>query len=317
MTAPLAPIPGTQSTDKSGRLTPLWQSWFNQLYTYLTATSSGGGGLVPATRAINTTLPLSGGGTIANDLTLSLSTGGITNAYLAQVPAYTLKGNSTASAATPTDVTTIQNIPIGSVTPNSGAFTTVSASASISGSSNFGAYRYGTLGYSDTGNFISYSTGIAGYVQGVMQNTSNGSTSSVNFNVSNDVATSTTFYGEFGMNSSTFTGSGAFSGASAVYLAAASSDLVIGTYGLNAIHFVVNSGATDAMTIATNNSVSFGTLTTSKAYTVATLPAAGTAGASARAFVTDANATTFASIVAAGGANGVPVYSDGTNWRIG
>jgi hypothetical protein len=51
--------------------------------------------------------------------------------------------------------------------------------------------------------------------------------------------------------------------------------------------------------------------------TVATLPAAATAGAGARAFVTDANATTFASIVAGGGANGVPVYSDGTNWRIG
>jgi hypothetical protein len=50
-------------------------------------------------------------------------------------------------------------------------------------------------------------------------------------------------------------------------------------------------------------------------YTVAGLPAAGTAGR--RAFVTDANATTFASIVAAGGANGVPVYDDGTNWRIG
>jgi hypothetical protein len=51
--------------------------------------------------------------------------------------------------------------------------------------------------------------------------------------------------------------------------------------------------------------------------TVATLPAAATAGVGARAFVTDANATTFHSIVAAGGANGVPVYSDGTNWRIG
>lgn len=36
-----------------------------------------------------------------------------------------------------------------------------------------------------------------------------------------------------------------------------------------------------------------------------------------RAFVTDANATTFASIVAAGGANKVPVYRDGTAWRIG
>ena len=52
-------------------------------------------------------------------------------------------------------------------------------------------------------------------------------------------------------------------------------------------------------------------------YTVATLPSAVTLGAGTRAFVSDANATTFASIVAGGGSNKVPVYSDGTNWRIG
>jgi hypothetical protein len=51
--------------------------------------------------------------------------------------------------------------------------------------------------------------------------------------------------------------------------------------------------------------------------TVATLPAAAAGYAGFRAFVTDANATTFASIVAGGGSNGVPVYCDGTNWRIG
>lgn len=50
---------------------------------------------------------------------------------------------------------------------------------------------------------------------------------------------------------------------------------------------------------------------------VANLPAAGTSGAGARHFVSDADDTTFQSIVAAGGANAVPVYSDGTNWRIG
>jgi hypothetical protein len=52
-------------------------------------------------------------------------------------------------------------------------------------------------------------------------------------------------------------------------------------------------------------------------YTVVTLPSAVTSGVGARTFVSDANATTFASIVAGGGANKVPVYSDGTNWRIG
>lgn len=54
-------------------------------------------------------------------------------------------------------------------------------------------------------------------------------------------------------------------------------------------------------------------------YTVATLPAAaGLTGY--RGYVTDANATLTAGIgavVAAGGANVVPVFCDGTNWRIG
>jgi hypothetical protein len=53
------------------------------------------------------------------------------------------------------------------------------------------------------------------------------------------------------------------------------------------------------------------------ASTVSGLPAASTDGNGARRFVTDANATTFNSIVVGGGSNNVPVFSDGTNWRIG
>lgn len=51
--------------------------------------------------------------------------------------------------------------------------------------------------------------------------------------------------------------------------------------------------------------------------TVGSLPAAATAGAGARSMVTDALAPTFAATVAAGGAVVVPVYSDGTAWRVG
>lgn len=51
--------------------------------------------------------------------------------------------------------------------------------------------------------------------------------------------------------------------------------------------------------------------------TVAGLPAVAAAGQGARRMVTDANATTFNSVVAGGGTNIVPVFSDGTNWRIG
>jgi hypothetical protein len=52
-------------------------------------------------------------------------------------------------------------------------------------------------------------------------------------------------------------------------------------------------------------------------YTVATLPSAVTSGKGARSFVTDALAPVFGSTVATGGAVAVPVYSDGTNWKVG
>jgi hypothetical protein len=51
--------------------------------------------------------------------------------------------------------------------------------------------------------------------------------------------------------------------------------------------------------------------------TVSGLPAAATAGQGARRMVTDANATTFNSVVAGGGSNIVPVFSTGSAWRIG
>jgi hypothetical protein len=52
-------------------------------------------------------------------------------------------------------------------------------------------------------------------------------------------------------------------------------------------------------------------------YTVATLPSAVTSGKGARAFVTDALLPAFGATVATGGAVAVPVYSDGTNWKVG
>lgn len=51
--------------------------------------------------------------------------------------------------------------------------------------------------------------------------------------------------------------------------------------------------------------------------TVGSLPAAATAGAGARHFVTDANSTTFLAAAVGGGANKVPVVSDGASWLIG
>jgi hypothetical protein len=52
-------------------------------------------------------------------------------------------------------------------------------------------------------------------------------------------------------------------------------------------------------------------------FTVATLPSAATSGVGARAFVSDAASPTFGATVVGSGAVTVPVYSDGTNWKVG
>jgi hypothetical protein len=60
-----------------------------------------------------------------------------------------------------------------------------------------------------------------------------------------------------------------------------------------------------------------GQLNANTPLTVANLPSASVAGVGSRAFVTDSSVSTFGTTVAAGGSTKVPVYSDGTNWKVG
>jgi hypothetical protein len=115
------------------------------------------------------------------------------------------------------------------------------------------------LGYSDTGIIGSFASTVAGYNQVIVQNKSSATNASSNLNVSNDAGTAGSNYAELGINSSTFTGTGSFNIAGASYVASASTDLTIGTYGAYSIHFVTNSNTTDAMTIYNNGGVSLGT----------------------------------------------------------
>ena len=138
-------------------------------------------------------------------------------------------------------------------------FCTYPAEKSINYDANGVATIGEVLGYSDTGIVGSFASTVAGYNQVIVQNKSTATNASSNLNVSNDAGTSGSNYAELGINSSTFTGTGSFNIAGASYVASASTDLTIGTYGSYNIHFVTNSNTTDAMTIYNDGGVSLGT----------------------------------------------------------
>jgi hypothetical protein len=88
--------------------------------------------------------------------------------------------------------------------------------------------------------------------------------------------------------------------------------IALGTGGL--------AGSTTSIAIGSTTGTSTTTLNgiiKLQTYTVATLPSASTSSVGAKSFVTDALAPAFGATVVTGGAVAVPVYSDGTNWKVG
>jgi hypothetical protein len=86
----------------------------------------------------------------------------------------------------------------------------------------------------------------------------------------------------------------------------------------NAGSFEVNIiGVGVALTITRNRDSTFQGYVKTKSYLVANLPSASTSGVGARLFITDGLTPVFGSVVVGGGAIPVPVYSDGSSWRVG
>jgi hypothetical protein len=175
MTAPLAPVPRDDITTvqgKTGLLTSPWRAWFEQLRVYLSATSAGGGGIPPNTRKISTTAPLAGGGTLGADITLSLAANGVSNGFLAQMAANTIKGNNTGATTTAQDLTASQVTALlaifsstlqGVVPPSGGGTATLlradaTFAAGVTGS--FTVSGTGILGSTGTGTVASGVTGV-------------------------------------------------------------------------------------------------------------------------------------------------------------
>ena len=117
----------------------------------------------------------------------------------------------------------------------------------------------GGLTYAASGLFAGFSANSNGYQQVVIENANTGTQASADFVVSTGISTDGAFFGDFGMNGQNFSGTGALNTANNVYLYSANVDLAIGTSTSNAIHFVVNNGASDAATIAANGLFSLAT----------------------------------------------------------
>jgi hypothetical protein len=115
----------------------------------------------------------------------------------------------------------------GSATTNSSP---LSLTGSISGAAtSTGMISVGQINYTDTNNLAVFTDNVNSYSQFVVQNKNSGSQASTDFIVSNDLSGATNYYGDFGVNSSTFTGGGPFDDPNGVYLYSSYGSLCIGT----------------------------------------------------------------------------------------
>ena len=158
-----------------------------------------------------------------------------------------------ATGTAPFTITSTTNVANLNASSLNGA--TFAAPGAIGGTtaaaSTFTSVKIGALGYTPANALITAQSSATSFNQVIISNTNAGTAASTDYIVNNFNSTDTTYYGDFGMNGSGFTGSGAFSQANNVYLTSTTADLAIGTTTSNAIHFVINGGATDAATIST------------------------------------------------------------------
>lgn len=169
----------------------------------------------------------------------------------------------------------INNTPIGATTPNTIAGTNISSATNptntvpalaLTGTPNAASGgKTGVLAVgpnfsaSDKNILATYVQDINDYTQILIQNPNAGTSASADVIVNNDNTTGAGVYGDFGINSSTYTGSGPFSLPDATYLYSNGGDLVIGTATANAIRFVANNSASDVATFSSGGVLSLAT----------------------------------------------------------
>jgi hypothetical protein len=141
----------------------------------------------------------------------------------------------------------------------SGVFSgNLSATAATSG-----LFAVGNLTYAAPNLLAAFQSSVNSYNQVIIQNSNNGASASADLVLNNDTSTDIGRYGNFGMNSSGFTGLGSTGIPNAVFLTSTTSELVLGTTTNNRIRFVNENVDTFQIT-GTGSSVYTTTATLSK-----------------------------------------------------
>ena len=109
-----------------------------------------------------------------------------------------------------------------------------------SASGTNGLLGVGALSFSDTDIIANFTHNVNGYAQVVVQNKNSGASSSADIIVNNDRSAGTTYYGDFGINGTTFSAGGVFGDVDGTYLYAAGGTLSLGSLNDYAVKIATN-----------------------------------------------------------------------------
>jgi hypothetical protein len=176
-------------------------------------------------------------------------------------------GTSSQWITTPTGISTTSNVGIGSTSPivpldvvGGAKFTGIITATQLDLSENAstddsvlylsgaplgtstknGLLGIGQLSFSDTDIIANFTHNTNGYAQVVVQNKNSGASSSADIIVNNDRTAGTTYYGDFGINGTTFSGVGPFADPDGTYLYSAGGTLTLGSLDAYALKLATN-----------------------------------------------------------------------------
>jgi len=212
----------------------------------------------------------------------------------------TITGGSISGVSLTLD--SLDNTPIGVSTPNSGAFTTLSTNTVTSVTPVLGFNASNT-------SYASGSTIANNYLQTILQNKSGSTGASTNYVLSNNLGTDSSYYGEFGMNSSVFSASTPtdfYSINNGIYFSGHDGDISVGSGNGFKLYFPWGSTGASAHVINASGALGFST-------NLGTTPAlSGTTG-----FGTTGQALVSAGSAAAPAWGTLPITGGGTGTTVG